>query len=423
VTAGQRDAMCFNAIQNAVPAGCMSRQHDFLLKSRETSVNATRQVRLPWLIWPANIESLVRPCGALFTERPGPMSKRAIVINVSASHYNLGARKCQDWLLSQGYDSHYSDGDPGLWELDADLVALSCIFSWHAPLARTIALRMKDRAEIWAGGPGLFALANWWRKETGLDVVRGLDPRFDRQRGHYRMCFASRGCPVACSFCVAHLIEGREQTLDEGFVPAPILCDNNLSALPEASQQYIIDRYRAFGVPLLDANSGFEPRTFDEDTYQRWKPILRGVWRFALDETRELPDVERMMLHTSLSEESPRRKQVYCLIGNEPIEACYERACKILAYGGEPFCQFVLPLNWLGDPATLHPRFDWTFQAGKDFMRFFNRHLWRSFPIWDYRPRKAEPSPFAFLGSSKPIIALPEWAARPTVTDHQEFTP
>ena len=91
-------------------------------------------------------------------------------------------------------------------------------------------------------------------------------------------------------------------------MPAPILCDNNLSALPGDAQQYIIDRYLAFGVPLLDANSGFEPRTFDEGTYQRWKPILRGVWRFALDETRELPDVERMMLHTSLSDESPRRE-------------------------------------------------------------------------------------------------------------------
>ncbi len=127
---------------------------------------------------------------------------KAVVINCSAPHYNLGAHKCADWLRELGYQTHYHDGDPGMWELDADLVALSCIFSWHAPLARTIALRMKERAEVWAGGPGLFALARWWQKETGLNIVRGLDSRFDRQRGHYKMCFASRGCPVACSFCL-----------------------------------------------------------------------------------------------------------------------------------------------------------------------------------------------------------------------------
>ncbi len=333
---------------------------------------------------------------------------KAIVVNCSAPHYNLGARKCADWMREEGHQVAYYDGDPGMWELDAESVWLSVIFSWHAPIAREIALRMKARAEVWAGGPGLYALASWWRKETGLCVVRGLDARFDKQRGQYNMVFASRGCPIGCFFCVAHLIEGREQTLDQGFIPAPILCDNNLSALPQESQQYIIDRYRAFNQPLLDANSGFEPRTFDEGTYQRWKPILRGSWRFALDETRELEDVRRMMRETSLKDESPKRKQVYCLIGNEPIEQCYARACRIIEWGGEPFVQYLLPLNWLGDPATLHPRCDWTYQRGHDFMRFFNRHLWRSFPIWEYRPRQHEPPPFAFLQPSRRIVVLPD---------------
>ena len=128
---------------------------------------------------------------------------KALVINCSASTtthtcYNLGARKLADWLREQGYEVAYYDGDPGMWELDADLVALSVIFSWHAPLAREIALRMKDRAEVLAGGPGLFALAHWWKRETGLEMVRGLDLRFERQRGTYEMCFASRGCPVNC---------------------------------------------------------------------------------------------------------------------------------------------------------------------------------------------------------------------------------
>jgi len=56
---------------------------------------------------------------------------RALVINCSAPHYNLGARKLHDWLPSKGYTVTYSDGDPGIWGLDADLVCLSVIFSWH----------------------------------------------------------------------------------------------------------------------------------------------------------------------------------------------------------------------------------------------------------------------------------------------------
>jgi hypothetical protein len=284
---------------------------------------------------------------------------KAVVINCSSTPthtcYNLGARKLADWLKTEGYQVASYDGDPGLWELDADLVALSVIFSWHAPLAREIALRMKERAEVWCGGPGIFALASWWRKETGLGVVRGLDSRFDKQRGNYHYCFASRGCPVKCSFCIVWHLEGSSQTFDPDFIPAPVLCDNNLSALPADYQEHIIRRYQHFGQPLVDANSGFEPRTFDEATYQRWKLLMKTAkaWRFALDEMQELEDVRRMM--QILKEEPMRRKRVYVLVGNEPIEACYERAMKVIEWGGEPHCQFVLPsISWMIPRKSTH---------------------------------------------------------------------
>ncbi len=326
------------------------------------------------------------------------MSRDAVVINCSAPHYNLGARKCADWLRSLAYQVAYYDGDPGMWALDVDLMCLSVIFSWHAPLARDIALRLKERAEVWAGGPGLFALAHWWQQETGLEMVRGLDQRFDRQRGDYKMCFASRGCPVNCSFCIVPRLEGLTFSYDPEFIPAPILCDNNLSALPVEYQEHIIARYRALDVPLRDANSGFEPRSFDESTYRRWKPILRGPWRFALDEMRELEDVYRMMV--ILKGEPASKKRVYCLVGNEPVDSCYERATKIIEFGGEPFCQFILPLNWLGDPRKVKLRHDWiSYQQGKDFCRYFNTFGWRSYPIWEYKPRKEEAPPFLHLRS------------------------
>ncbi len=214
----------------------------------------------------------------------------------------------------------------------------------------------------------------------------------------YKMTFASRGCPVNCSFCIVPRLEGVTFTLDPDFIPAPALCDNNLSALEPAYQQHIIDRYMAFNQPLLDANSGFEPHTFYEDTYYRWKPVLRGPWRFALDEMRELEDVRRMM--AILKDVPASRKRVYCLVGNEPVAQCYERAMKVIEYRGEPFCQYILPLNWLGNPATLRPRFDWTYQLGKDFCRYFNRYLWRSLPLMEYRPRQNEPVPFKTILSS-----------------------
>lgn len=317
---------------------------------------------------------------------------KAIVVNCSKGHFNLGASKLTNWLHEQGHEVSLFDGDPGLFGLDADLVALSAIFSWHAPTARQIALRMCSNADVWCGGPGMMALTKWWQRETGLECTSGLDTRFEQQRGDYRMTFASRGCPVNCWFCVVPKIEGTAFTLNYDFQPAPVLCDNNLSALPVEFQEHIIHRYQETGTPLLDANSGFEPRTFDEGCYRRWKPLLRGPWRFAFDEQREAADVERMM--KILKSENPKRKRVYVLIGNEPIASCYERAQKVLEWGGEPYCQPVMPLNALSKE-TFIVRHDWTKQRLKDFARYFNRFLWKYVPLAEYNNRKYDAPSFA----------------------------
>jgi hypothetical protein len=320
--------------------------------------------------------------------------RRALVVNCSARHYNLGAAKLADWLRGQEYLVTRASGDPGLFCYGYDLVCLSVIFSWHAPLARDIALRVKAKSEVWCGGPGMMALSKWWTRETGLSSTPGLDQRFERQRGDYKAIFSSRGCPVNCWFCVVPRIEGTSFTLDWEFQPAGILCDNNLSALPGEFQEHILRRYRAAAIELRDANSGFEPRTFDESTYRRWKPQLRGPWRFAYDTTDEGEYVRRMM--ALLRAESPRKKQVYVLIGNEPIASCYERARKVIEWGGEPYCQPVMALNALTRQAVM-VRHDWSAGLLRDFARYFNRRIWRAAPIWEYSDRKDEAPPFLRL--------------------------
>lgn len=323
------------------------------------------------------------------------MTGRALVVNCSKGHFNLGAAKLADWLRAEGYAVDEWSGDPGAFSFGYDLVALSVIFSWHAPIARDVAVRVLSTSVVWCGGPGMTALVKWWHSETGLDCTPGIDARFDRQRGAYPYTFASRGCPVGCWFCVVPKLEGLAFTLDWEFRPAPVLCDNNLSALPDDFQDHIIARYHAEGVQLLDCNSGFEPRSFTPATFERWRGRFKGAWRFAFDEQRERPEVDAMM--KILAGEKPRKKQVYVLVGNEPIASCLDRARQVIAWGGEPHCQFVLPLNWLGDPDAIRPRHDWTYRLGRDFCRYFNTKGWRSYPIAEYRPRVHEPAPFAGL--------------------------
>ena len=201
---------------------------------------------------------------------------------------------------------------------------------------------------------------------------------------------ASRGCPVGCYFCIVPKMEGKEFTFIPDFTPRPILCDNNLSALPIEYQNHIIEKYQKFNVPLLDANSGFEPMTFDEGTYQRWKAINKGAWRFAYDETKEGDDVYKV---TKILRDVPASlKRVYVLVGNEPFEACYRRIMQVIEWGCEPHVQPLINLGSLEKKPIV--RLDWTEEKLIHLARWANRWLWRSVPFAEYKtnPKRVKKS-------------------------------
>jgi hypothetical protein len=266
---------------------------------------------------------------------------------------------------------------------------ISVVFSWKLPAAYQRAVWYKALGyRVRAGGPAVYIRPKYLADvaEIGGDV--------DALTHHNpQATIASRGCPVGCSFCIVPTMEGRQFTLLPDFRPRPILCDNNLSALPVDYQDYIIGKYQAAGVPLLDANSGFEPRTFDQDTYQRWAVINRGPWRFAYDDAEEGDDVRRMM--QVLRDEPGDKKRVYVLIGNEPVAECHRRIMQVIEWGGEPHCQPLMALNTLEKrPRILH---DWTERKLADMTRWANRWLWRTMPITEYKPRLNEPPVFQGL--------------------------
>jgi hypothetical protein len=312
---------------------------------------------------------------------------RAAVINLSHPHYNLGACKLAAWLTSEGWQVVEFDRDPGLFLVDFELVCLSAIFSWDVPKGVQSALRGSGY-EVWVGGPGFAHMADWWRDRTGMEATLGLDARFERQRGTYRMCFAARGCPVNCHFCGVTAWEGKSYSLDWDFQPVPILCDNNLTDEPIEFQEHIIRRYRETGVPLLDANSGFEPKNFTAETYRRWKPILRGPWRLGYDYLAERSAVKRVL--NILKAEPPKRKRVYVMIGNEPFDFCLQRATEVVEWGGEPYCQPYLPKT-ATDRHEYVIRYDWTPDRLTHFARYFNRFLWKYTPLEEYRCGTKQP--------------------------------
>lgn len=282
--------------------------------------------------------------------------------------------------------------------IDGDTAYLSVAFTWKIDEAYARAAWWRALGyRVIAGGPALFQekirhnlyeVAEIPTKTVVVDGHRrvvGADHPAGEAVVHHnpQATFASRGCPVGCSFCIVTPMEGKEFTLLPDFPVRPILCDNNLSALPADFQDHIVSRYSREGVPLLDANSGFEPATFSPEVFDRWAPINKGPWRFAYDEQRESAEVERV---TRMLKAVPaKRKRVYVLVGNEPVESCLDRLYKVIAWGCEPHAQAYIKLNAL--EKIPHVRFDWTERKLRDVCRWANRRSWRYAKRFeDYRP-------------------------------------
>jgi hypothetical protein len=274
---------------------------------------------------------------------------------------------------------------------EGDTAYLSIAFTWRIREAFSRALFYKAQGyKVRAGGPAIFV-----RKHDLEDVAEIGGDAPDAIRYHNaHATVASRGCPVGCWFCIVPKMEGAAFTLLPDFPVRPILCDNNLSALPEDYQRFIIEKYQRNGVPLMDANSGFEPRTFDRGTFERWRVINRGPWRFAYDEAAEGDDVFRTM--GILADVPAKLKRVYVLIGNEPFAECMARIKAVIAWGGEPHVQPYVKLNALERRPKV--RFDWSEQLLGDVARWANRRLWRYTEFSGYSSavrtgRQAEPNP------------------------------
>ena len=160
---------------------------------------------------------------------------------------------------------------------EGDTDYLSVAFTWLLDQAYARAVWYRALGyKVMAGGPALF-LVKMKHELSDMDgVTIGTDYPGAVRKHNPQATFFSRGCPVGCYFCIVPAMEGREFTFIPDAQPLPVLCDNNLSALPADYQDHIIRTYADSGVLLLDANSGFEPRTFTPDVYNRWKGLINA---------------------------------------------------------------------------------------------------------------------------------------------------
>lgn len=309
-------------------------------------------------------------------------------------YYNLAIAKLANWLRAQSVEVSVATPDTFTSAGAFDVAFVSAIFSWHVRDALRMASWLRDDgAKVEVGGPGFFALKAL-AKSQGFDAQVSPDPRFDRTPGTYDAVFWSRGCPAYnCALgypkdgsepiCLVPKMEGSRSTLYSDVTPAPMILDNNLSALPRRHQELIVERTLSAGFQKVDCNSGFEPASFKPETARLWSRLPLVAWRFAYDEISERASVLKVIGILDLIGVKRRKMSIYCIAGNEPVEACEQRVREIREWKCLPVVQRRRPLDYLGGPLpTIH---DWTEQKLIDFQRWGNR-LSYAMPFTSYDP-------------------------------------
>lgn len=273
------------------------------------------------------------------------------IINSSQEVYNLATHRIAHYHERLGDEVTVTKGSQlfldGIW--DADKAYFSCIFTWDLKEMCANVNLLKERGiPIEIGGPAATAMPMWIKEKTGVMPHVGLDSRFEREKGDFKMEFTSRGCRNHCGWCIVPKIEPIHMEYEDFNIPVgdnPYIGDNNILATSSEHQELVVEKLR--NVKNLDINSGFEASLFTEDHYQLYSQLKLERWRFAFDSMAVEKEFERAVNILKKHEIRYSEISTYVLIGfpGTTYEETVYRLEKARAIGTSPYPQVFRPLN------------------------------------------------------------------------------
>lgn len=253
---------------------------------------------------------------------------------------------------------------------------ISIPFTWYLPLAKKLCEWNKEAGiTVHVGGPGVESMPEYLCNVA--DWIGGEMYPSPLGRHNPDATFTTRGCIRKCRFCAVPKIEGDFRELRD-WIPAPIVCDNNLLASSQCHFDRVIDSLKIF--KGVDFNQGLDARLLNDHHIERLQELRLPKLRFAFDhislESTVMGAIERVIKAGF----ARRRIGCYVMFGFEdsPEDALY-RAEAIKAKGIKPFLQRYQPLageqalkkdSWVG--------LGWTAMEMHRFQRYWCRQNWLS---------------------------------------------
>lgn len=219
-------------------------------------------------------------------------------------------------------------GDPGLFRPEADVVYVSCTFTWDIEEAERLAAAWGQYYPVRLGGP----------------AIRGAySPTFPPGRFvRTGVTFTSRGCPGNCPWCLVPEREGKLVELDE-IAPGYVIQDNNFLATSTNHRQRV---YRMLAEQRRGAEfrGGLEAARITDEVADELRGLrIREAW-LAADTAGALKPLRQAVKRLSFLGLRSNRLRCYVMIGRgEAVEQAEARLESVWGIGAMPFAQLYQP--------------------------------------------------------------------------------
>lgn len=221
-------------------------------------------------------------------------------------------------------DDYAFVGDPPILRPEADMVHVSCAFTWDIPTAERLAGAWGQYYPVRVGGPAF---------NTEAD---GFTPAMYVKRG---VSFTSRGCNNECPWCLVARREGQLRELP--IVEGHIVEDNNLLQCSKLHIGKVMDMLRS--QHRIEFAGGLDSRLLTNSLADDLRSLRIRHLFFASDTKASLRSLEAARRKLDGFTRNQLRCYVLMAFGGETTSEAEERLEAVWGLGFMPFAQLYQP--------------------------------------------------------------------------------
>lgn len=244
---------------------------------------------------------------------------------------------------------------------------ISVPFTWCLPRVQSRIRR--TFLPVVVGGPAVKLMPDYL---TGCTI--GPDRPDALKRVNPLATKTTTGCTHRCEFCAVPAIEGPIVEIG-GFLPGPVVCDNNILAATPPHIERVVEMLRQYG--WADFNQGLDAYRLDQDVAKLLASIGKPMIRLAFDHESDWCAIDQAYCALRRARIPKQAIRVYVLSAfDSGPEDAWNRCRIIERYGIKPLPMWFHRLDAMAENVVTEQqeKMGWSDYERRRLMQWFYQH-------------------------------------------------